>query len=223
MCGVGVFEYRFPRPRTMFALLAGLFPALAGCSSMPSSSSFSSMFGSSSSASNAQASGATLALPANFECPDVTVRQGASTITASSNPAEPTAMNLRYQVTIGTTARECRMLPGNVISIKVGMQGRVIAGPQGSPPSVDIPVRYAVVREGIDPRPVVTKMDRVSVAVPPNEGNVLFTHVTEGLEFPLPPRGEIDSYVVYIGFDTVAAEQMNRPKAAPKPARRKVS
>ena len=40
-------------------------------------------------------------------------------------------MNLRYQVTIGTTARECRMGPNNTVSIKVGMQGRVILGPEG--------------------------------------------------------------------------------------------
>ena len=50
-------------------------------------------------------------------------------MTASANPAEPTATNLRYQVTISTTARECRLVGNNMLSIKVGMQGRVILGP----------------------------------------------------------------------------------------------
>lgn len=230
MFGVGVSEYRFPRRRMTFVVVAGLLPGLAACSSvpsmpsMPSTGSFSSLFGSSSSAGNAQASATSTPLPPNFECPDVTVRSGASTLTSSADPAQPTALNLRHQVTIGTTARECRLLPNNVVSIKVGMQGRVILGPEGVPGTVNVPVRYAVVREGIDPKPITTKLDRVTVTVPPNDGNVLFTHVTEGLEFPMPRAGEIDSYVVYIGFDTVAAQEMERPRPKPKPAaRRKVS
>jgi hypothetical protein len=199
--------------------LALLGPLLAGCSSSLSSlsmPSFSSMFGSSTPTTNASAAAGDRP-PLNFECPDVQVRQGASTLTASGNPAEPTAMNLRYQVSIGTTARECRLLPGNTVSIKVGMQGRVVLGPEGAPGTVDVPIRFAVVREGIEPKPIVTKLDRVAVTVPPGDGNVLFSHVAEGLDFPMPRAGEIDSYVVYIGFDPSAApEPKPRPKAGAK-------
>jgi hypothetical protein len=155
--------------------------------------------------------------PPDFECPDVQVRQGASTLTSSANPAEPSALNLRYQVTIGNTARECRLLPGNMVSIKVGMQGRVILGPEGVPGTVDVPVRFAVVREGIDSRPIVTKLDRVSVTVPPNDPNVLFSHVAEGLNFPMPRGREIDSYVVYVGFDPSAVQEPRRPTRRPAP------
>ncbi len=218
---MGVFEFKLPRGlNVVFAMFGSL---LAGCSSlpsMPSAPSFSSMFGSDK-GSGAQASAAST-LPANFECPDVTLRQGAATMTSSANPAEPTAMNLRHQVTIATTARECRLLPNNILSIKVGMQGRVILGPEGSPGAVDVPVRYAVIREGVDPKPIVTKLDRIAVTVPPGDSNVLFTHVTEGLEFPMPRAGEIDSYVIYIGFDPSAAQDQKKPKAKPA-ARRKTS
>ena len=34
---------------------------------------------------------------------------------------------------------------------------------------------------------------------------MLFSHVTEGLEFPMPRGGDIDYYVVYIGFDPAGA------------------
>jgi hypothetical protein len=180
------------------------------------------MFGSSS-AANANAS-ATAALPADFECPQVQVRTGASTLTSSTNPAEPTAMNLKYQVTIGTTARECRMGPGNMVSLKVGMQGRVILGPEGgSPGSVDVPLRYAIVRETVDTKVIATKLDRIAVAVPESENNVLFTHVTEGLDFPMPRGGDIDSYVIYIGFDPAALpqpEKKSKPKQKPAPRSR---
>jgi hypothetical protein len=193
-----------------------LAPLLAGCSS--ATSSFSSIFGSSSAttgtATNANASAADQK-PPDFDCPDVQVRQGASTLTASSDGAEQTAMNLRYQVSIGTTARECKVNAG-IVSIKVGMQGRVILGPQGSPGSVSVPVRYAVVQEGVDPKTIVTKLDRVEVTVPPDDPNVLFTHITEGLDFPMPRGAAIDTYVVYIGFDPLGAREIDRKHPAPK-------
>jgi hypothetical protein len=167
-------------------------------------------------------------LPANFECPSVQVRTGASTLTNSANPAEPSAVNLRYQVTVTTTARECRMGPGNTVLMKVGMQGRVILGPEGGNPGVvNVPIRFAVVRETVETKVITTKLDRVAVAIPPNDSNVLFTHVTEGLEFPMPRGGDIDYYLVYIGFDPAGAEpepkkpaSKSRPKSArPKPAK----
>jgi hypothetical protein len=233
MCGVGcVSEFRNWRCGA-FALIV-LAPALGGCSSslsmlpsMPSvPTSVTSMFGSNKTASNANASATTGlgTLPTDFEGPDVTVRQGASTLTNSSNPSEPTATNLRYQVTIGTTARECRLEPGNMLSIKVGMEGRVILGPEGAPGTINVPIRFAVVEDGIDPKTIVTKLDRVPVTVPPNDGNVLFSHVTDGLVFPMPKGAAIDSYIVYIGFDAFAADENKKPapKAKPKP-KKKVS
>jgi hypothetical protein len=192
--------------------LALLGPLLAGCSSAP----LSSLFGSST-AANANASAMAPALPADFECPPVQVRTGAATLTSSANPAEPTATNLRYQVTISTTARECRMGPNNTVSLKIGMQGRVILGPEGgNPGTIDVPLRYAVVRETLDSRVITTKLDRVPVAISPSDSNMLFSHVTEGLDFPMPRGGDIDAYVVYIGFDPAGAAPEPK-KPGPKP------
>ena len=184
-------------------------------------SSFSSIFGSSTPAGDANASAANIQLPSNFECPSVTVRSGASTLAASTDPADTTATNLRYQVGISTAARECRMSGPNMVSVKVGVQGRVILGPQGSPGTIDVPIRYAVVYDGVPQRTITTKFERISVTVPPDDTNVLFSHVTEGIEFPMPKAAEIDSYVVYIGFDPVAAQDMDRKKPAPRPAKPK--
>jgi hypothetical protein len=216
MSGWGVSEFSIPR-RGRIAALALLCPLLAGCSSSLSMSSFSSLFGSSGGDANAAVGEA---LPLNFECPDVQVRQGAATLSSSANPAEPTAMNLRYQVSIGAIARECRLLPGNILSIKVGMQGRVILGPEGNPGAFDVPVRFAVVREGIEPKPIVTRLERISVTVSPNDPNVLFSHVAAGLDFPMPRGAEIDSYVVYIGFDPSAVREQRKPPPKSAPRRR---
>src|SRR5665647_1521924 len=48
-----------------------------------------------------------------------------------------------------------------------------------------------------------------------------FTHVDSEISFPLPqPLGDIDSYVVYVGFDPVSAPpEKKKPAAKPKPKR----
>jgi len=181
-----------------------------------------SWFNSSAANANASVATATTELPAGSDCPPVQVRTGASTLTSSANPAEPTAMNLRYQVTIGTTARECRLGPNNTVTIKVGMQGRVIVGPEGAGSnSIDVPLRFAVVRETVESKVITTKLDRISVAIPPSDTNVLFTHVTEGLDFPMPKGGDIDSYVIYIGFDPAGVQEPKKPKGKPAPKNRR--
>src|SRR6188508_726950 len=111
----------------LIAAVALIGPGLAGCSGLSMPSSFSSMFAAGS--TTGAAGDPALVLPADFECPSVNVRQGASTLSFSANPAEPTAMNLRYQIGFAETARECRLVPGNMISMRVGVQGRVILGP----------------------------------------------------------------------------------------------
>ena len=166
---------------------------------------------------NASAVPGAPALPSNFECPPVQVRTGAATLTSSSNPAEPTALNMKYQVTISTTARECRMGANNMVQVKVGMQGRVILGPDGgNPGTINVPLRFAVVQETIDTKVITTQLDRIAVTMPPNDSNVLFSHVSEGMEFAMPRGGDTDSYLIYIGFDSAAAEP-EKKKPAPKP------
>jgi hypothetical protein len=58
----------------------------------------------------------------------------------------------------------------------------------------------------------------VPVSVPAGDGNVLFSHVEEGLDFPMPKGREIDSYVIYVGFDPIGLQQQQRRKPA-SPAR----
>jgi hypothetical protein len=155
------------------------------------------------------------------ECPGVDIRTGASTLEVAAKPDQPTAGDLRYQLSFGQTARECLVQAGTM-SIKVGVQGRVILGPMGAPGQINVPLRYAVVREGPQPKTVVTKFKRVAVAVPADQTHVQFIDVEEGLSFPLPPKSELEAYVVYVGFDEIADRNEKKPaksgkKLAPRP------
>src|SRR5256714_3347017 len=150
-----------------------------------------------------------------IECPGVDIRSGASTMNVAAKTSDATAGDLRYQLSFGQTARECAV-QGATLSIKVGVQGRVILGPMGGPGQVDVPLRYAVVREGPQPKTVVTKFKRVSVTVPPAQTHVQFVDIEEGLTFPLPSRSEIDAYVVYVGFDEIGDKNEKKPPKTAK-------
>ncbi len=145
-------------------------------------------------------------------CPIVSIRAGASTF-AVGLPGKPASgSDLRYQASIGRTARECQ-INGGQITAKIGIQGRVIAGPAGAPLSVDVPMRVAVVQEGVSPKTIFTKAYQTNVAMDPN-GNAAFTLIAEDIVYPAPSVDVGDAYVFYIGFDPQALKP--EPKARPK-------
>ena len=151
-------------------------------------------------------------------CPPVDVRAGASTLTVP--PGSSDALALRYQGSIGELARECNV-SGGVMRMKVGIEGRVLVGPAGGPGQLDVPLRYAVVKEGPEPKTVVSKFSKIQVAIPEGRPNVLFTHVDSDIAFPMPPGLDIEAYVVYVGFDPAGDKQQpaKKPPARSAPRR----
>jgi hypothetical protein len=159
---------------------------------------------------------------ADIECPSVIVRTGAATLMIGSRPAEgdPTALDLRYQATIVRTARECRVNSG-IMTMKVGIEGRVMSGPAGGPGTVNVPLRLALVQEGVNPKTILSKFATLQVEIAASANNVPFTHIDPEITFPLPqPIANIDSYVIYVGFDPAGAQQEKRkPAGKPKPSK----
>jgi hypothetical protein len=191
----------------------------AGTSTTDSSSSFSSLFRASSpdhAAATAVASAAPGAPKALEVCPSVELRHGASTLTINDNPKDPSAMQLRYQVAVMQTAREC-VGSSSTLSIRVGVQGRIVLGPAGKPGVLEIPIRYAVVEEGPEPKAVYTKLYKVPVTIPEGAPNVSFTHIEETISLPMPPQAVFERYVVYVGFDVIGATQERKPAAKKRP------
>ena len=202
-------------------LLSGCSSPSGGIGSDPSpsfGSRFSSFF-SSATPGVSQPASPTPSAP-DIECPGVDIRTGASTMNIASKAGDATAGDLRYQLSFGQTARECTVQGGSM-SIKVGVQGRVILGPMGGPGQVDVPLRYAVVREGPQPRTIVTKFKRIQVVVAPDQSHVQFVDIEDALTFPMPPGSDIDAYVVYVGFDEIGDKNERKPaKTAKKPLQR---
>lgn len=206
------------------AALAAAFPAalaLGGCSSDSASSaggssSFAELFKSSPGAfpqSGTPAATQTAAAktpafdPAN--CPPVDVRAGTSTLTINASSRDPATAGLRYQGSIVETARECSVA-GNALTIKVGVQGRIILGPAGGPGQIEVPLRLALVQEGPNPKTIWTRFYSIPVTIPDATPHVAFTHIEEDLTVPRPDAEALAAYVVYVGFDTLAAQQQQK-------------
>jgi hypothetical protein len=202
--------------------LLGLALVLSGCGGNLLGSS-TNIFGSSKATTGEPAAGVGGATAASdVECPGVDVRAGAATLMIGSKPGEgePSALDLRYQGSIVRTARECHVNSG-MMTMKVGIEGRVITGPAGGPGNIDVPLRIAVVKEGPEPKTIVSKFARIPVTITGSIDRVTFTHVESDIAFPLPtPMADIDAYVVYVGFDSMAAPAPKRPAAKPKRASR---
>ena len=206
------------------AIVLGL--ALAGCGSTGDifKTSALDVFSSSSKASTTEAPGQP-DVDTDVDCPVVQVRTGAATLMIGSKPGEgePSALDLRYQGSVVRTARECHVNAGTM-TMKVGIEGRVVTGPAGGPGDIVVPMRLAVVQEGVNPKTVVSKFVQIPVTIAAAVDRVTFTHVDPDISFPLPqPLGLIDSYVVYVGFDPTGLKPEKkkpvvRPPRPKKPA-----
>jgi hypothetical protein len=194
--------------------------ALGGCGSTDLlKSSPLDLFGSSSKVTKDKTADPTTVTTDDVECPDVQVRTGAATLMIGSKPGEgePAALDVRYQGSILRTARECHINAG-IMTMKIGIEGRVITGPAGGPGTVDVPLRIAVVQEGINPKTIASKFGHEMVTLNNAIDRVTFTHVDPDISYPLPkPLGLIDSYTVYVGFDPLGAQPAKKPPVKRKP------
>ena len=148
------------------------------------------------------------------DCPPVTVRAGASTYSQAAPGKQAVGNDIRFQATITKMAREC-IRNGDQITARIGIQGRVIAGPAGAPASVEIPLRVAVVQGGVGEKVIGSKAYRTTVAMS-EDGTVPFTFVAEDIVYPVPSAAIADSYLFYVGFDPQVLSGQPAAKARKK-------
>jgi len=151
----------------------------------------------------------------DLNCPPVGIRAGASTYAVAAPGKEAVGNDVRFQVTITKTARECVKGAGE-ITAHIGIQGRIIAGPAGAPPTVEVPIRIAVVQGGVSEKVIATKAYRTTVQMT-EDGVAPYSFVADDLVYPAPVGAAGDQYIFYIGFDPTLAA----PEAKPKPVKKK--
>ena len=90
----------------------------------------------------------TNALPAiATTCPPIRVRAGSEAMFYYGNGRTGDARALQYQGVIDETSRNC-VVSNGLITVNMGVVGRVLLGPAGAQTSVNAPIRFAVERDG---------------------------------------------------------------------------
>jgi len=185
----------------MLRLATGVAAAvlLAGCS-------MGSMFGGGDAAQNQQLQNATAtpaavaqaqtsALPAiATECPPIRVRPGSEAMFYYGGGRTGDAKSLQYQGVIDETSRNC-VVSNGLITVNMGVVGRVLLGPAGSQTSVNAPIRFAVERDG---QAVFSEKYTLPVAITGSR-SAKFVKVIENVAIPYLGGEEI---TIWVGFDT---------------------
>lgn len=97
----------------------------------------------------ALAQAAPIALPAiATECPPIKVRNGGEALFSYAKNKIGDARALNFQAVIDKQSRNC-VVSNGLITVKMGVVGRVLLGPAGEQREFIIPLRFAVEREDV--------------------------------------------------------------------------
>ena len=196
--------------RWLSAWLVGA-SALGGCNSITTG-----LYGSAAEDADQQAAAAAASGPSgpvrvnmdpDAECPQINVPSGASSY--SSYAGSPDAGNVRFQARISQFARECTLNPGNTVTIRVGVEGRVILGAKGSPGAYPAPLTITV-RDRSGKVIVASRAQRLSVRVPAGDTQGTFKVIDNGIVVPIGQEKPLSSYEIIVGFQEGAGTGRKR-------------
>lgn len=139
-------------------------------------------------------------------CPPLEIRPGTELVTIYERNHEDDPNFVRFQASITETARECHTTGTDTLTIKVGIAGRLTAGPKGGPGKFNLPLRVAVIKQH-GGNVFYSEVSKVEVAITAPEFAADFTHVVDNISFQVTP-GDRD-LIVYVGYDE------GKPKAKP--------
>jgi hypothetical protein len=131
-------------------------------------------------------------------CPPIQVRAGTSTLEVYERGHEREQQYVRYLASISQTARECSMV-GDTLTVKVGVAGRVVAGPKGSAGSITLPVRVAVAKQFGGTGPIYTQLYKIPVTLSPPHFGANYNQVFEQIVVQAPPQER--NLIIFVGFD----------------------
>lgn len=135
------------------------------------------------------------ALPAIARtCPPIKVLQGAEVYTVYATGREGDSRGLRYQAVLDEQSRNCVVSDG-LITVDMGVIGRVLAGPVGFEGTATVPVRFAVVRDELT---VFSQKYDLPITITPPAQSAPLVKVVEDVAIPYLGGEEI---VLWVGFD----------------------
>lgn len=149
------------------------------------------------------------------DCPFIFLDPGASML---RSPAEADSASVRYQLSIRETAREC-VIEGDRLSVKVGIEGLVILGPQGQAGSYGGNLRVAI-RDIRKDTVVTSKTLRAGAAVTSGASQAPFQIITDPFVLSVNSPKAQEDYEIIIGFTQGGASE-TAENPAQRPAKKK--
>jgi hypothetical protein len=138
------------------------------------------------------------ALPAiATECPPIKVIDGGQALFKYVDNKNPNPRQLNWQAVIDKQSRNCVVSNGK-ITIKMGVVGRVLLGPAGNLQSAELPLRFAVERDGTA---LFSELYQIPVDVQGGAQSADFVKVVENVEIPYIGGEQI---TIWVGFDNRA-------------------
>lgn len=135
------------------------------------------------------------ALPAiATECPPIKVRPGLEAIFNYGGRDISNPRNLNYQAVIDKQSRNC-VVSNGLITVKMGVVGRLLLGPAGNQTSVTVPIRFDVERDRVA---LFSETYQIPVSITPPGQSAEFVKVVENVAIPYLGGEEI---VIWVGFD----------------------
>jgi hypothetical protein len=128
-------------------------------------------------------------------CPEIRIPEGFELIRRFERGHEEDSDYVVWQASIGRTARECLYDREGGLLLRVGVSGRVIAGPKGGPGDVTVPLRIVI--EKYQESELANQSYQIAATIPATNSTV-FTQV---YEFNLPSPGDDRDYLIHVGFD----------------------
>ncbi|MCC2095242.1 MAG: hypothetical protein KDJ29_00030 [Hyphomicrobiales bacterium] len=147
----------------------------------------------------------------DINCPIVDVIEGGAAQRVYSGRGSSN-QDVRYQFSIGQTARECSMANGQ-IAIRVGVEGKVLLGPAGSASSFNVPVKIAV-RDEASQQMLVAKTYQVAVTIPPGAPHSTFSVVSEPMLVPFRRKEANEDYMIMVGIEKTKAKPQRRRRVS---------
>jgi hypothetical protein len=131
-------------------------------------------------------------------CPPIQIRAGTATMSVYERGHENETQYVRYLASITQTARECTMA-GETLTIKVGVAGRVVAGPKGSAGNITLPLRVAVAKQFGGDGPLYSELFKIPITLAAPSFGANFNQVYEQVTVTIGPNDR--NLIVYVGFD----------------------
>jgi hypothetical protein len=135
-------------------------------------------------------------------CPPVDVSEGGAAMRIVAGA------NVRTQISLGRLARECVRREDGSITVKVGVEARVLLGPAGSPGRFDVPVTFLIKH---DDKVVSSRSERTTATIEPGEAQGFAQIVVDDLAVPAAMSND---YEIEVGL---GAKAKAPGKAKPKP------